>query len=199
MCLNENVYADHHTHYTLPKYFSIFARADFPEFFTRPDPKATSMSDQEPNNIKNKESQKKDSVDESDTESIQGLDAMNTIMEYNRQLLQRIQELEKSNKALLENTKSVNKKSKPKAEKGTSQTFEFPIGEMLENFGTLDTSDPVNDDPVDDPPNGDIQEEEGEVEGGNIRISDGDRDDIIVKVDATRKGITLTLHIPRNK
>ncbi|KAG1450628.1 hypothetical protein G6F56_008298 [Rhizopus delemar] len=151
-------------------------------------------SDQELNALKNNESVEnvtKEQTTESDTESIQDAEAFRTIMEYNRKLLQRIQELEKNNKDLKE--KSVTPK-KDEEKKGTNQTFEFPIGEMLESYGSLNTSEPPEEEEEATAENN----REEETESGKIRISDGDKDDIVVKVDATRKGITLTLHIPRN-
>ncbi|CAO3700509.1 unnamed protein product [Rhizopus stolonifer] len=150
-------------------------------------------SDQELNTLKNNKSVEnviKEQTIESDTESIQDAEAFRTIMEYNRKLLQKIQELEKNNKDLKE--KSVTPK-KDEEKKGTNQTFEFPIGEMLESYGSLNTSEPPEEEEK-----GAENNKEEETESGKIRISDGDKDDIVVKVDATRKGITLTLHIPRN-
>ena len=87
---------------------------------------------------------------------------------------------------------------------GTNHSFELPIGDMMKSYGNFSTT-PLSDDE-------DTTEEKehtkkatddegttvGGDEGGKIRIGDGEKDDIVVKVEATKTGITFSIHIPRN-
>ncbi|KAG1049964.1 hypothetical protein G6F43_007739 [Rhizopus delemar] len=153
---------------------------------------------------------------ESDSESLQDADAlttMNAIMEYNRKLMQRIAELEGQNdsdkdpkEAVKDTVQDITEEVKDKQEKaskkgGSTHTFEFPLGDMMKSYGSLATSElpeetPEKEEKKNEDDNSSVNNDDSE--SNNLRIGDGDKDDIVVKVDATRKGITLTIHIPRN-
>jgi hypothetical protein len=88
--------------------------------------------------------------------------------------------------------------------KGTNHSFEFPIGDALLGSGNFNTT-PLKDNQDKEEPKKKNEDEEtvnGDEKdtsnGGGIRISDGDKDDIVIKVEATKKGITFSIHIPRN-
>ncbi|KAI8886351.1 hypothetical protein K501DRAFT_283834 [Backusella circina FSU 941] len=86
--------------------------------------------------------------------------------------------------------------------KGTNHSFEFPIGDALMGSGNFSTT-PLEDEHKEEEPKKRNEDEEtvkgeDDTSGGGIRISDGDKDDIVIKVEATKKGITFCIHIPRN-
>lgn len=154
---------------------------------------------------------------ESDSENLQDADAlttMNAIMEYNRKLMQRIAELEGQNdsdkdpkEAVKDTVQDVTEEAKGEQEKaskkdGSTHTFEFPLGDMMKSYGSLGTSELPEETPEKEEEKRNEDENSSvnndDSEGNHLRIGDGDKDDIVVKVDATRKGITLTIHIPRN-
>lgn len=155
--------------------------------------------------------------DDSDDEEEQGdadaLTTMNAILEYNRMLVRKFQEFEKRtrgfnkqdvqgavNGTLNEVSAKYNKKDDSK---GVHQSFELPIGDMMKGYGSL-SSTPLPDDAGKEEaeePRKKHEDEESTVKGddtGKIRIGDGEKDDIVIKVEATKTGITFSIHIPRN-
>ncbi|KAL9543466.1 hypothetical protein PS6_009271 [Mucor atramentarius] len=148
---------------------------------------------------------------------------MNAISEYNRMLMQRLSSLENEAK---EQGEEVSKQSvkdtvqgtyndiKTKYDrkddnKGTHHSFELPIGDMMKGYGNFDTT-PLEDDDQDNQDSKEHQEQEkkdkdeestvhdGEENSGKLSIGNGDKDDIVVKVEATKTGITFSIHIPRS-
>ncbi|CEP19824.1 hypothetical protein [Parasitella parasitica] len=142
---------------------------------------------------------------------------MNAITEYNRMLMKRLSTLEDEAKEQGEqvNKQNVrdtvqntyndvkNKYDKKVDNKGTHHSFELPLGDMLHSFGKFDSS-PLEDDEQDqeEKPSTYSKDEESTVhngdDAGKISIGNGDKDDIVVKVEATKTGITFCIHIPRN-
>ncbi|KAK4514375.1 uncharacterized protein ATC70_001968 [Mucor velutinosus] len=148
---------------------------------------------------------------------------MNAISEYNRMLMQRLSSLESEAK---EQGEEVSKQSvkdtvqgtyndiktkydKKSDSKGTHHSFELPIGDMMKGYGNFDTT-PLEDDDQDNQDSEEHQKQEkkdkdeestvhdGEENSGKLSIGNGDKDDIVVKVEATKTGITFCIHIPRN-
>ncbi|CAO3611663.1 unnamed protein product [Mucor hiemalis] len=152
--------------------------------------------------------------DDSETEGEFDSDAlttMNAIMEYNRMLVQRLHELEDKtgglNKEAVQDTVKNTmdevsaKYNKEQSGKGTHHSFELPIGDMMKGYGSL-SAEPLADasEEKDSAKKAD-DEENTTVDGGDdgkIHIGNGEKDDIVVKVEATKTGITFSIHIPRN-
>jgi hypothetical protein len=151
-----------------------------------------------------------DSDDEEGEGDADALTTMNAIMEYNRMLVQRFQELEEKTGGFSKNDvqgtvkdtmddlqAKYNKKEEPK---GTRHSFELPIGDMMKGYANY-SSTPLPEAEEKQEPTKKQEDEESTVKGdddGKIRIGDGEKDDIVVKVDATKTGITFSIHIPRN-
>lgn len=153
--------------------------------------------------------------DDSDTEGEYDGDAlttMNAIMEYNRMLVQRLHELEDKtegglNKEAIQNTvqntmSEVSAKyNKEQSGKGTQHSFELPIGDMMKGYGSLFTEPLPDTNQEKDNTKKAEDEENTTVNGsddGKLHIGNGEKDDIVVKVEATKTGITFSIHIPRN-
>ncbi|GAA5817730.1 hypothetical protein MFLAVUS_011281 [Mucor flavus] len=128
---------------------------------------------------------------------------MNAIMEYNRILVQRLERLEVKqglNKSNVQDTvkdtlNDVSAKYNKKEESGgTHRSFEIPISsDMMKGYGCFST-EPVLDDKDDT--------KKSEFGDDTVKENDDDivreKDDIVVKVEATKTGITFSIHIPRN-
>lgn len=156
------------------------------------------------------------------------LTTMNAIMEYNKKLMAKLLELEnkakKNGKITKENVQETVKdtydevKSKYDTTLPKNASFELPIGDLLQSYGNFTTEEYSDGDEehegvhVEDVENEDNEEahhdedttvHEGEetnngTSSGSISLGNGDRDDIVVKVEATKTGITFQIHIPRN-
>ncbi|KAI8080235.1 uncharacterized protein B0P05DRAFT_540494 [Gilbertella persicaria] len=156
-----------------------------------------------------------DSEDELNLGDNDALSTMNAIMEYNRQLMQRLNELESqaqsqgqevSKQTVQDTVQDTYNDIKTKYEKtqegdGTNHSFELPLGDMMKGYGNLNT-EPLPD-IHDSLSKKSDKDEESTVHGGNnegnkISIGNGGKDDIVVKVEATKTGITFSIHIPRD-
>lgn len=134
------------------------------------------------------------------------LTTMNAILEYNRMLVQNLEALEAKTGGLkkgdIQNTvhdtmNEVSAKYNKKEESsGTHHSFELPVGDMLKGYGSFSTSEAYDKD--DKKKNEDEESTVKDDDDGKIRIGDGEKDDIVVKVEATKSGITFSIHIPRN-
>lgn len=129
---------------------------------------------------------------------------MNAIMEYNRILVQRLERLEVKqglNKSNVQGTvkdtlDEVSAKYNKKEESsGTHHSFELPVSDMMKGYGCFST-EPVSDDKDDTKKSesGDDTVKENDDDDDIVR----EKDDIVVKVEATKTGITFSIHIPRN-
>lgn len=154
------------------------------------------------------------------------LTTMNAIMEYNKKLMQKLIQLEnmqkKHGKITKEHVQETVKDTYDEVKSKYDQTlpknasFELPIGDILQSYGNFTTEElPDNEEEEDDD---DVEHEELEEEdeahhdedttvhdgeepktsSGSISLGNGDKDDIVVKVEATKTGITFCIHIPRN-
>lgn len=154
----------------------------------------------------------KDQV-ESDMEGSHDSDALNTmnaILEYNRKLMQKLNELEdqkdsiKDPEKTAEDTaqdtmKEVKDEKKEAEDKGRSNySFELPIGDIMKSYGSMSTSELPNREPKKEYENETVTANKNTSEPHKACTGEAEKDDIVVKVDATRDGITLTIHIPRN-
>ena len=154
-----------------------------------------------------------DSDDEFYSSDNDALTTMNAIMEYNRQLIQRLNELEAnaeskgqevSKQSVQETVQDTYNDIKAKYEKkqdenGVNHSFELPIGDMMKGYGNFQTEAIPEEDAVD---NSEKDEEatvhSGADEANKFSIGSGGKDDIVVKVEATKNGIMFAIHIPRN-
>ncbi|GAA5805563.1 hypothetical protein HPULCUR_011082 [Helicostylum pulchrum] len=142
---------------------------------------------------------------DSDEEEDYGGDAfttINAIMEYNRILVQRLEILEVKqglNKSNVQDTvkdtlDDVSAKYNKKEESsGTHHSFELPVSDMMKGYGCFST-EPVSDDKDDTKKSEDGDDTVKESDDDIVR----EKDDIVVKVEATKTGITFSIHIPRN-
>ncbi|CEJ00927.1 hypothetical protein RMCBS344292_14967 [Rhizopus microsporus] len=150
---------------------------------------------------------------ESDMEGSHDTDAlstMNAILEYNRKLMQKLNELEdqkdsiKDPEKTAEDTaqdtvKEVKDEKKEVEDKGRpNYSFELPIGDVMKSYGSLSTSELPNKESKKEDENETATVNKNFSEPHKARANEAEKDDIVVKVDATRDGITLTIHIPRN-
>ncbi|KAI8387353.1 hypothetical protein BD560DRAFT_382189 [Blakeslea trispora] len=154
-----------------------------------------------------------DTDDEFYSSDNDALSTMNAIMEYNRQLIQRLNELESkaeskgqevSKQSVQDTVQDTYNDVKAKYEKkqddnGVNHSFELPIGDMMKGYGNFQTEAL----PDDDAAESNEKDEESTVhsgadEGNKISIGSGGKDDIVVKVEATKTGIMFAIHIPRN-
>ncbi|ORE01951.1 hypothetical protein BCV72DRAFT_216282 [Rhizopus microsporus var. microsporus] len=150
---------------------------------------------------------------ESDMEGSQDADAlsvMNAILEHNRKLMQKLNELEnqkdsiKDIEKIVEDTaqdtmKEVEDKKKEAEDKGgANYSFELPIGDVMKSYGSLSTSELPDKEPKKEDEDETATMNENTSEPHKTCADETEKDDIVVKVDATRDGITLTIHIPRN-
>ncbi|KAI8637189.1 hypothetical protein BD408DRAFT_424936 [Parasitella parasitica] len=142
---------------------------------------------------------------------------MNAISEYNRMLMKRLSMLEDEAK---EQGEQVSKQTirdtvqdtyndvktkydRKDDDKGTHHSFELPLGDMLHSYGNFDST-PLEDDEQgqEEKPSTGCKNEDSTAhngdDAGKISIGSGDKDDIVVKVEATKTGITFSIHIPRN-
>ncbi|CAO3679043.1 hypothetical protein G6F70_005491 [Rhizopus microsporus] len=136
------------------------------------------------------------------------LSTMNAILEYNRKLMQKLNELEdqkdsiKDPEKTAEDTakdtvKEVKNEKKETEDKGRSNySFELPIGDVMKSYGSLSTSELPNREAKEDG-NETATVNKNTSEPHKARADEAEKDDVVVKVDATRDGITLTIHIPR--
>ncbi|KAI9245486.1 hypothetical protein EDC94DRAFT_628356, partial [Helicostylum pulchrum] len=141
---------------------------------------------------------------DSDEEEDYGGDAfttINAIMEYNRILVQRLEILEVKqglNKSNVQDTvkdtlDDVSAKYNKKEESsGTHHSFELPVSDMMKGYGCFST-EPVSDDKDDTKKSEDGDDTVKESDDDIVR----EKDDIVVKVEATKTGITFSIHIPR--
>ncbi|KAG2230353.1 hypothetical protein BDF21DRAFT_428280 [Thamnidium elegans] len=144
-------------------------------------------------------------IDSDDEEEDYGDDAfttMNAIMEYNRIMVQRLERLDvkqglnKSNvrdtaKDTLDDVSA--KYNKKEESSGTHHSFELPVSDMMKGYGCFST-EPVSDDKDDTKKSEDGDDTVKEDDDDIVR----EKDDIVVKVEATKTGITFSIHIPRN-
>jgi hypothetical protein len=147
-----------------------------------------------------------DEGSDEDTGDTDALTTMNAIMEYNRKLMQRLNQLESqvqeqgnhvSQEALQHTVQGTYNEIKDKYDSGASGThhsFELPIGDMMKGYGNLNTT-PLPEQKKDEETS--TTKDKGD-EGNKISIGNGEKDDIVVKVEATKTGITFSIHIPRN-
>lgn len=149
---------------------------------------------------------------QSDTDA---LTTMNAIMEYNKRLVQKLEALEAKSGGLqkgdIQNSvqdtmhEVYSKYNKKEQSTGTHQShsFELPVGDMMKGYGAFSTSiikdkDKKNNDDETSTVKDDDEASTVKDDDDKIRIGDGEKDDIVVKVEATKSGITFSIHIPRN-
>lgn len=145
-----------------------------------------------------------DSDSEEETVDGDAMTTMNAIIEYNKMLVQRLEKLEadtgRLKKSDVQGTvkdtmNDVSAKYNKKEEStGTQHSFELPIGrDMMQGYGCFST-EPISDD----------KDDSKKSDDGEATIKDGgdtivrEKDDIVVKVEATKTGITFSIHIPRS-
>ncbi|KAI9483051.1 MAG: hypothetical protein EXX96DRAFT_128613 [Benjaminiella poitrasii] len=137
------------------------------------------------------------------------LTTMNAIMEYNRRLMDRLNNLEQHNELDKDDVQNTvqDTYNEVKSEFGQNEnsksiheSFELPIGDMMKGYGSY-SSEPLPEKEA-HPKKRDKDEEstlhDDDDGASKIRIGNGDKDDIVVKVEATKTGITFCIHIPRN-
>ncbi|KAG2208228.1 hypothetical protein INT47_006083 [Mucor saturninus] len=151
-----------------------------------------------------------DDSDDNAQSDADALTTMNAIMEYNKTLIQKLEALEARSGGLkkgdIQNSvhdtmhEVYTKYNKKEESTGTHQShvFELPVGDMMKGYGAFSTS--ITDDKKDKDEKKHTDDEASTVkdDDDNIRIGDGVKDDIVVKVEATKGGITFSIHIPRN-
>lgn len=160
-----------------------------------------------------------DDSDDNQQSDADALTTMNAIMEYNKTLIQKLEALEARSGGLkkgdIQNSvhdtmhEVYTKYNKKEESTGTHQShvFELPVGDMMKGYGAFSTS--ITGDKKDKEENNrksvkndkkDSDDETSTVKDDDdkIRIGDGEKDDIVVKVEATKGGITFSIHIPRN-
>lgn len=143
----------------------------------------------------------------SDDEDSDALTTMNAIMEYNRMLVKRLEALESKTGGLkkgdIQNTvhdtmnEVAAKYHKEEEPSRTHHSFELPVGNTMKGIGSFSTS-MANDKEDKTKHNDEESTVKDDDDEGKIRIGNGEKDDIVVKVEATKSGITFSIHIPRN-